>query len=99
MQAIEWDAIPRNNIAPLITAWETMDDGKKRHYQVILQDVQHLADPKGHKVLIEELAWRYPDKLTIFSGLSSSADKALWAFQNATDAFDSAAIFARADRL
>ena len=99
MQGIEWGAMPRNNIEPLITAWEELDDGKKRHYQVILQDVQHLADPKGHKVLIEELAWRYPDKLTIFSGLSSPADKALWAFQNATDAFDSAAIFARAEAL
>jgi hypothetical protein len=99
MQAIEWDAIPRNNIAPLIAAWEAMDDAKKRHYQVILQDVQHLAEPTGLKVLIEELEWRHPDKLPIFAAQLGAADKALWAYQNATDAFDAAAIFARAEAL
>jgi hypothetical protein len=99
MHAIEWDAIPRNNIAPLIAAWETMDDAKKRHYQVILQDVQHLAEPTGLKVLIEELEWRHPDKLPTFAAQLGAADKALWAFQFATDAFDAAAIFARAEAL
>lgn len=99
MDAVEWDTLPKSDIAPLISAWEAMDDAKKRHFQVILQDVQHLAEPKGLKVLIEELQWRHPDKLATMAGQSSSADKALWAYQNATDAFDSAAIFARAEAL
>lgn len=99
MNAVEWDTLPKSDIAPLISAWEAMDDAKKRHYQVILQDVQHLAEPKGLKVLIEELQWRHPDKLATIAGQSSPADKALWAYQNATDAFDSAAIFARAEAL
>jgi hypothetical protein len=99
MQAIDWDAMPRNNIAPLTAAWEAMDEVKKRHYQVILQDVQHLAEPKGLKVLIEELEWRHPDKLPLFAAQLGTADKSLWAFLNATEAFDEAAIFARAEAL
>lgn len=99
MQGIDWGAMPRNNIDPLITAWEELEDAQKRHYQVVLQDVQHLADPKGQRVLIEELEWRHPGSLAKFAALLSPSDKALWAFLKARDAFDAAAIFARAELL
>lgn len=99
MQGIDWGAMPRNNIDPLIAAWEELEDAQKRHYQVVLQDVQHLADPKGQRVLIEELEWRHPGSLAKFAALLSPSDKALWAYLKARDAFDSAAIFARAELL
>ena len=83
MQGIDWGAMPRNKIDPLIAAWEELEDAQKRHYQVVLQDVQHLADPKGQRVLIEELEWRHPGSLVQFAALLSPSDKALWAFLKA----------------
>lgn len=99
MSGVDWQATPKSGTEQIASAWELMDEGRRRHYQVILQDVQHLADPKGQKVLIEELEWRHRDKLDTFSKLKSQADKALWAYLHANDAFEAAAIFARAEAL
>jgi hypothetical protein len=99
MSGVDWQATPTSDIEPIAFAWEKLEDSKRRHFQVILQDVQHLADLKGQKVLIEELEWRHSDKLEAFSKLKSPADKALWAYLHAHEAFDAAAIFARAEAL
>lgn len=99
MQDIDWGSIPKNNIEAIATAWEGLEESRKRHFQVILQDVQHLADPKGLKVLIEELEWRHPGQMETFAQLKSPADKALWAFMYANDVFEAAVIFARAEAL
>jgi hypothetical protein len=99
MRRIDWQAIPLNDIEPISIGWEEMPEDRKSHFQVILQDVQQLSDRRGQKVLIEELEWRHPGQLEKFRKLKSAADKSLWAFLFATDAFDSAAIFARAEAL
>lgn len=99
MSGVDWQATPKSGTEQIALAWEKLDDAKRRHYQVILQDVQHLAEPKGQKVLIEEIQWRYPDKLGELLNLRSPADKALWAYLQTNDAFDAAAIFARAEAL
>lgn len=67
--------------------------------QVVLQDAHELAEERGQRVLAEELAWRFPEKLPVFGGWSSLADKALWAYLEARPAFDEAALFARAEAL
>ena len=99
MRVLDWLGIPKSDIEPIARGWEDLADDRKRHYQVILQDVQQLADPRGQKVLIEELEWRHTAKLETFGKLKSPADKALWAYLHANDAFDSAAMFARAEAL
>ncbi len=67
--------------------------------QLILQDVNELADERSHKVLTEDLEWRCPDKLETFGEWKSFIDKALWAYLEARQAFDEAAIVARAEAL
>lgn len=99
MVNLDWHAIPKNDIEPISRGWEDLADDRKRHYQVILQDVHQLADSRGQKVLIEELEWRHTTKLETFRKLKSPADKALWTYLHANDAFDSAAMFARAEAL
>jgi hypothetical protein len=98
MDEVPWSTLRAHDIEPIVSAWEELGD-HRRNFQVILQDVNELADPRGQRVLLEELDWRSPERLTTFQSLKSPADKALWAYLHARDAFDEAAIFARADAL
>lgn len=98
MQAIPWATLRRHDVEPIVTAWESMHDAR-RHFQVILLDVNELADPRGQKVLMEELQWRCPDKVALLQEQKCPADKSLWAYLEARGAFDQAAIFARAEAL
>lgn len=99
MEEVAWDALGAHNVEPIVTAWEAMGEDRRRHYQVILHDVNELADPRGLKVLLEELEWQSPDRLQEFQALKSPADKALWAYLEVRNGFDQAAIFARAEAL
>jgi hypothetical protein len=99
MASVPWETLRPRDDEPIVAAWETMPNQRQRHFQVILQDVNELRDPRGQKVLIEELEWQSPDKLPAFQEIKSPADKALWAYLEARSAFDSAAIFARAEAL
>ncbi len=98
MRDIEWDDLGRRNIEPLVAAWDSISDGR-RHFQVVLQDVNELADPRGQKVIVDEMQWRCPKLVSEFATMRSPADKALWAYLNAREPFDQAAIFARAEAL
>lgn len=99
MASVDWDGLKKHEIDPIAEAWEAMPDARRRHFQVILQDVNELSDPRGQKVLIEELEWQSPEKMPAFQDCVSPADKALWAYFESRHAFDSAAIFARAEAM
>jgi len=94
-----WDALKPHDVEPLVAAWEELNDEKRKQVEVILQDVHELADERSHKVLTEDLEWRYPGKLKTFCEQKSLLDKALWSYLEARQAFDEAAIFARAEAL
>ena len=94
-----WDSLKPHEVNPLVEAWEGLDEDKRKQVQVILQDVHELADERSHKVLTEDLEWRHPGKLNSFGEQKSLLDKALWAYLETRDAFDEAAIFARAESL
>lgn len=98
MTSVPWDTLRPQEVEPIVAEWEAMGDAR-RHFQVILQDVNELADPRGQKVLIEEMQWRCPDRLAEIQARKSPADKALWAYLEVREAFDEAAIFARAEAL
>lgn len=99
MEGVDWDALKKYDVEPIAAAWEAMLEASRRHFQVILLDVNELSDPRGQKVLIEELEWMSPEKLPAFQACASPADKALWAYLEARHAFDAAAIFARAEAM
>lgn len=98
MEGVPWDSLTPHEVEPIVAEWEAMGDAR-RHFQVILQDVNELSDQRGQKVLLEEMQWRCPERLPEFQVLKSPADKALWAYIEARAAFDEAAIFARAEAL
>lgn len=98
MDDVPWDSLRPHDVEPIVRAWESLGE-ERRHFQVVLQDVNELADPRGQKLLLEELEWRFPEKLADFQMIKSPADKALWTYLEARAAFDEAAIFARAEAL
>jgi hypothetical protein len=94
-----WKGLSARRIDPLVARWEGIEESARRAIQVVLQDAHELADERGQRLLAEELAWRCPEKLPAFAGWRSLADKALWAYLEAREAFDEAALFARAEAL
>lgn len=94
-----WEEISARRIDPLVQRWDGIEEGTRRAIQVVLQDAHELAEERGQRVLAEELAWRFPEKLAAFGQCSGLADRALWAYLEARQAFDAAALFARAEAL
>ena len=58
-----------------------------------------LSHETGMRVLAEHLEWMFPQHVPKFQAIESRADKVLWAWLNAENAFDEAAIFVRDDTL
>jgi hypothetical protein len=96
---VQWDSLKPHDIAPVIDRWNVLDDEIRRKLEVILQDVNELADERSQRVLVEDIEWRCPEKLAAFAAWSGLHDKALWAYLDARATFDEAAIFARAEAL
>lgn len=99
LQEIDWNSLKETQIEPIFEAWQKLPEAQRREVQQILQDVQELADERGLPVLAEEIQYRCPNKLDEFASIENRPDKVLWAYLNARDAFEQAALFARADAL
>lgn len=96
---VPWDDLTEHKIDAIFEAWQALDEPKKLEVQVILRDVCELADHRGRAVLAEEILWRCPDRAAEFEAQASKADNAMWVYLNVHEAFDEAAMFARADAL
>jgi len=86
-------------IEPVFAAWQAMPERDRLTVQVILQDVNELADERGLNVLVEEVRRRAPERVGELAALEGRHDKAMWVYLNLPEAFDEAAMFARADAL
>lgn len=94
---VPWADLRETYVEPVFAAWQNMLDTPRKHVQVILQDINELADDRGVQVLAEELQRSVPDHMDEFCALGGMADRAMWAYLNARGAFSIAAYFARAD--
>jgi hypothetical protein len=99
LEKIPWDSLRPHDVEPIVEAWKHISDDVRRQIEVILQDVNELADERGQQVLVEDIDWRCPDLRAAFAAWSCLHDKALWAYLDARDTFNEAAIFARAESL
>ena len=98
MATVPWDTLRPHQVEPIIAVWEELGE-TRRHYQVILQDVNELADSRGQKVLIDEIQWRSEERLPELRMLRSRADRALWVHLEIPEAFHQAAMFSRTESL
>jgi hypothetical protein len=96
---VPWDDLSEHKIDAIFEAWQALPERQKVEVQVILRDVCELADHRGRAVLAEEILWRCPERALEFEAQTSKADNAMWVYLNVHEAFDEAAMFARADAL
>ncbi|GJQ30464.1 MAG: hypothetical protein HBSAPP03_23480 [Phycisphaerae bacterium] len=96
---VPWDTLTEHKIEPVFQGWQGLTDGKQREVQMIVRDVNELADHRGVAVLAEGILARHPQQAVEFTAQQSKADKAMWSYLHAQDVFDDAAMFARADAL
>jgi len=99
LQDVPWDEMKETHIEPVFKAWQKMPEHERLDVQIILQDVNELADERGLGVLVEEVQRWAADRLGELAALEGRHDKAMWVYLNLPQAFDEAALFARTDAL
>lgn len=99
LQVVAWDTLSETEMDPVFEAWQQLPEAQRKEVQVVLQDVNELGDERGLRVLSESIQGWCPEKMAQFTAITGRCDKALWVYLNDHDAFDQAAVFARADAL
>jgi len=96
---VPWDELTEHKIEPVFEGWQALDEASKIEVQILLRDINELADHRGLAVLAEEMLWRCPERAEEFKAQVSKADRAMWVYLHVPEAFEEAAMFARADAL
>lgn len=97
---LPWDTLTEAaKVDAVYEAWQRLPDIRRRQTQLIFQDLVELGDDRGMKVLAEEIQASCPQRKWEFISCSSRLNKALWFYLNLPEAFERAALFARADAL
>lgn len=99
LEDVPWDELTEHKIEPVFEAWQALDEASKMQVQIILRDIYELADHRGLAVLAEEMLWRCPERAEEFKAQAGKADRAMWVYLHVPEAFEEAAMFARADAL
>ncbi len=99
LAGVPWDVLEEMDVEPIFQAWQQLPDLQRDEVQVLLQDLNDLSEERGLSVLAEEVRARCPDRADEFAALEARCDKAAWVYLNIPDAFEEAALFARADTL
>jgi len=99
LRDVPWAEIGDTDIEPIFKAWQGMPEADQVEVQLVLHDVNELADERGLPVLVEEVQRRAPDRVDDLAAVEGQHDRAMWVYLNVPQAFDEAAMFARADTL
>ena len=99
LEEVPWDELKETHIGPIFDGWQALPDDDRNEVQVLLQDVNELADERGLGVLAEEIQRRAPQRLKEFGQWEGRMDRVMWVYLNVPEAFEEAALFARADAL
>jgi len=99
LEDVPWDELTEHKIEPVFEGWQSLDEASKMQVQIILRDIHELADHRGRAVLAEEMLLRCPERAKEFEAQASKADNAMWVYLHVPEAFEEAAMFARADAL
>jgi hypothetical protein len=99
LEGLAWEQLPETRVEPVFVAWQSLPDAKRKEIQVALEDIHNLADGRGLKIFAEEIQRACPRRVPEFAALEGRLDKAVWAYLQLPEAFEQAALFARADAL
>ena len=80
LQDLDWQALSETEIEPVFAAWQDMPEAEQVEVQLVLQDVNELADERGLNVLVEEVQRRASDRMGELAALEGRHDKAMWVY-------------------
>ena len=78
LEEVPWDELKETHIGPIFDGWQALPDDDRNEVQVLLQDVNELADERGLGVLAEEIQWRAPQRLKEFGRWEGRMDRVMW---------------------
>jgi len=99
LKDVSWEGLGETQITSIFKAWQELSDENRKEVQVVLQQINVLADERGARALADEIKRLAPERLVEFADCEGRMDKAMWASLHVPEAFEKAALFARADAL
>src|SRR3954454_18022110 len=72
---VPWQSLEETDVRSVFDAWQSLPEPRRREVQVILQDVNELADDPGLRVLAEEITWRCSPLMPQFTAVEGRIDK------------------------
>lgn len=100
LQDLPWKELYQTRqVDPIYEAWRHLPEPRRRQVQLTLHDVAELSDHRGMKVMAEEIRSSCPERKWEFISCGSFINKTIWFYLNLPEAFERAAMFARADAL
>lgn len=96
---VPWDRITDTQVEPVFRAMQALPEEARKRIEIVLQDVDDLANEDGIRVLVDEGRRRRFDLANDLEAMESRCDKALWVFLHHPDVWRPAVLFAQADRL
>jgi len=96
---VDWERITDKQMDDVFRALQALPDRPRKEIEIVLQDVDDMANEDGVRVLIEEGQWRGLDLRDDLEAMDSRHDKAMWVSLRHPAMWRAAVMFARADSL
>lgn len=94
-----WEQLGETQVDEVFRALQSLPDGPREKIEVVLQDLDEVANEDGVRVMVEEAAFRGVDIADDLEAMDSRFDKAMWVLLRHPDIWRAATMFARADDL
>lgn len=98
---LPWDEMEETDVDPIFNAWQALPEADCRAIEIVLHEVSDMADgDEGTRAICEEAIRQCNQQLIDdLEGFESRHDKAVFTYIHATDVWNLAVRFARADCL
>ena len=98
---LPWEQLGETEVDPIFTEWQDLPEAECRAIEIVLHEVSDMAsDDEGTRAILEEAVRQENHNLIEeLEGFESRHDKAVWTYIRATDVWNLAVRFARADSL
>lgn len=98
---LPWDDLAETEVEPIFCAWQDLPEEGCRAIEIVLHEVSDMANgDEGTRAICEEaIRQDRQDLVDELDGYESRHDKAVWTYIRATDVWNLAVRFARADSL
>ena len=98
---VPWEDLGQTEVGPIFTAWQDLPEAECRAIEIVLHEVSDMAaGDEGTRAICEEaIRQGRQDLVDELDEYESRHDKAVWTYIRATDVWNLAVRFARADSL